>query len=94
MEAQIVFYMDLQEWQQMLHELDFLLRKCYGEDLGGRDQEIRMQVPNVRAYLLSMIQYDLKSRELELEVVKLLRGETNGSTSGSSTAKKGRVTLS
>lgn len=71
MESKLSFFMDPQEWRQVLNELDFLVCQCYGDDLRKSHTQMMTQIPHLLAFLLSMIQFDIGPTELE--AVKLIR---------------------
>lgn len=73
MDSKLSFFMDSQEWRQMLNELEFLLREVYGDDFKKSHSQMMMQVPNVLAFLVSMVQFSANSSDLE--VAKVIRGE-------------------
>lgn len=72
MDSKLSFFMDSQEWRQILNELEFLLREVYGDDLKKSHSQMMMQVPNVLAFLVSMIQFS--ANPSDLEVAKIIQG--------------------
>lgn len=70
MDSKITFFIDPQEWHQLLNELLFLLQKVYGENLDKSMGQLKMQVPNIIALVLSMSQFqDVPTN------VSILRGD-------------------
>ena len=56
MRGEIVFYMQLDESRRLLNELDFLLRRTYG-DIKKSRQQIEAQVPGVLDFLVQQAQF-------------------------------------
>jgi hypothetical protein len=57
MRGEMVFYVSQDESRRMISELDFLLRRVYGEDISKSRQQIASQVPNMLAFLLNLAQF-------------------------------------
>jgi len=57
MRGEMVFYVSQDEGRRMIDELDFLLRRVYGEDILKSQQQIVSQVPNMLAFLLNLAQF-------------------------------------
>lgn len=57
MRGEMVFYVPQDEGRRMIDELDFLLRRVYGEDISKSRQQIASQVPNMFAFLLNLAQF-------------------------------------
>ena len=57
MRGELVFYVSQDEGRRMANELDFLLRRVYGEDILKSRQQIVSQVPNMLAFLLNLAQF-------------------------------------
>ena len=57
MRGEMVFYVSQDEGRRMINELDFLLRRVYGEDVSKSRQQIVSQVPNMLAFLLNLAQF-------------------------------------
>lgn len=56
MRGEIVFYMQLEESRRLLNELDFLLRRTYGNIEKSR-QQIAAQVPGTLDFLTQLAQF-------------------------------------
>jgi len=56
MRGEIVFYLQLEESRRLLNQLDFLLRRTYGDISKGRMQMVS-QVPGVVDFLLQLAQF-------------------------------------
>lgn len=56
MRGEIVFYMQLEESRRLLNELDFLLRRTYG-DIEKSRQQIAAQVPGTLDFLTQLAQF-------------------------------------
>jgi len=73
MKAEIGLSLDFDEWLHTVNELEFLMKKAYGEDLKKQFPEIRMQVPHVLVLMKQMMQFSTEPEEPS--VVKLAREE-------------------
>lgn len=72
MDSKLSFFMDPHEWRQMLNELEFLLREVYGEDFKKSHSQMLTQVPNILAFLVSMVQFNVNPSDLE--ITKIMQG--------------------
>ena len=57
MRGEMVFYVSQEEGRRMIDELDFLLRRVYGEDISKNRPQIASQVPNMLAFLINLAQF-------------------------------------
>lgn len=57
MRGEMVFYVSQEEGRRMIDELDFLLRRVYGEDISKNRQQVASQVPNMLAFLINLAQF-------------------------------------
>lgn len=57
MRGEMVFYVPQEEGRRMIDELDFLIRKVYGENVAQNRQQIASQIPNMLAFLLNLVQF-------------------------------------
>lgn len=56
MRGEIVFYIQQEESHRLLNELDFLLRRAYG-DVKKNRQQVAAQVPDVLGFLVQLAQF-------------------------------------
>lgn len=57
MRGEMVFYVQQEEGQRLMSELDFLFKRVYGEDLTKSQQQMASQVPNVLSFFLNLAQF-------------------------------------
>lgn len=73
MNSKLSFFMNPEEWRQTLSEMEFLLRQVYGDDFKKSHEQMCMQVPNMLAFIVSMVQFS--ANPTDLGVVKEIQGE-------------------